>query len=262
MGQKKPELVSLGISAWSLKARFALKHHAVRYTTTPYNPLYSEFFLRLRLGKWGGKLTVPVMLTPKDGVLLQSYDIAQWADGHSERPGAEQLFPPGLEEDVKRWNETSDRLLGWARIALTDELLADPAMLRKTVPGNVRVLGPLATMLTRRVVARLNAKYRSEGSSSFEEVLSLLREAQAAVKKGKDGYLVGGRLTYADMAMAVAVQVVKPLGRPFATSARPPLKAFAAAELQAEFAGLVAWRDSLFEKHWPAEDKGGRGKAS
>ncbi len=38
-------------------------------------------------------------------------------------------------------------------------------------------------------------------------MLSLLREAQAAVKKDKGGYLVGGRLTYADMAMAVAVQV-------------------------------------------------------
>ena len=55
---------------------------------------------------------------------------------------------------------------------------------------------------------------------------------------------------------------MKPLGRPFTTSARAPLKAFAAAELQAEFADLVAWRDSLFEKHWPAEDKAGKSKAS
>ena len=53
---------------------------------------------------------------------------------------------------------------------------------------------------------RLHAPFGRPGCD-VPQVLSLLREAQAALKEGTSGYLVGGRLTYADMAMAVAVQV-------------------------------------------------------
>ena len=46
-------------------------------------------------------------------MLLQSYDIAKWADGHGERPGAEQLFPPGLEADITRWAGLGTTAAGW-----------------------------------------------------------------------------------------------------------------------------------------------------
>lgn len=86
-----------------LQARFALKHHAIKYRTTPYLPLIGELKLRLRLWEWNRKITVPVMFTPKDGVLIQSYDIAVWADKNSAQPEAERLFPPGREDEVSRY---------------------------------------------------------------------------------------------------------------------------------------------------------------
>jgi hypothetical protein len=86
----------------STQARFALKYHCVKYSTTPYMPLFGELRLRLRLWEWRRKLSVPVMFTPSDGVLLQSYDIATWADSHSARPDAVRLFPEGKEAEVSR----------------------------------------------------------------------------------------------------------------------------------------------------------------
>lgn len=249
-----PELVSLSVSAWSLKARFALKYHAIRYRTTPYMPLIGEFTLRLRLWEWKRKLTVPVMFTPKDGVLMQSYDIAKWADSHSARPEAHSLFPPGAEDQVAAWNAKSDTVIYFGRSALMDSLLANPAELAKQVPSSMRWAGPLGFLFTRAVVVRLRGKYQAEGSStSLDKVLGVLRELQAALKRSGGDYLVGGKLSYADIAMAVAVQVVKPLQPPFATLARLPLEVLQ--PYQEEFRDLTEWRDRIFTKHFPLDDK-------
>ncbi|KXZ55791.1 hypothetical protein GPECTOR_2g1341 [Gonium pectorale] len=258
MGKKGvPELVSLSISAWSLKARFALKHHAIKYRTTPYMPLISELTLRLRLWEWRRKLTVPIMFTPSDGVLMQSYDIARWADAHSARPGAEVLFPPGKEAEIGSWNDKSDAVLFYGRAALVESLLEEPSELRTLVPGSLRWLGPLGVAFVRTVTLRLRNKYRAEGSStSLDKALEVLREAKASLRAsppGPDGlpHLVGSSLTYADMAVAVAVQSIKPLGPPFANNPRPGLKQLQ--PYQDEFAELVAWRDALFAKHYPVD---------
>ncbi len=48
----------------------------------------------------------------------------------------------------------------------------------------------------------------------------MLRELQAALKRSGGDYLVGGKLSYADMAMAVAVQVRT--GRAWANRANAP----------------------------------------
>ncbi|KAG2494925.1 hypothetical protein HYH03_006860 [Edaphochlamys debaryana] len=271
MGGKEPipELVSIAISAWSLKARFALKHHGVKYRTTPYVPGVGELALRWRLGIWRKKVSVPVLFTPHDGVIMQSYDIAKWADTHSARPGAERLFPEGQEAEIARWNAQSDLVLSWARGALVDGMLADPAqlsdptMLRASLPSLLRPLAAwIGPPLLRMVLRRLRSKYAAEaGASSKDKTLAVLREAQAALKAappapGAPGglrYLVGGRLSYADMAIGVAVQVVKPLGPPFASAPRPPLKEMQA--YQEEFADLVAWRDALFAAHFPVEER-------
>ncbi|GLC48065.1 hypothetical protein PLESTB_000711100 [Pleodorina starrii] len=261
-----PELVSLNVSAWSLKARFALKYHHVTYRTTPYLPLFGEFKLRLRLWEWRRKLTVPVMFTPKDGVLMQSYDIAQWADRHSARPDAVRLFPEGKEAEVSSWNAKSDAVLFLGRAALVESLLADPAELRQQVPPSLRWLGPLGVALMTAIARRLRDKYRAEATSTtMDKALEVLREAQAALRApgtvGADGerHLVGGALSYADMAVAVAVAAVKPLGPPYSNKARPPMKEFL--PYQEEFADLVAWRDALFAKYFPVDSDRRTGKS-
>ncbi|GIL86142.1 hypothetical protein Vretimale_13841 [Volvox reticuliferus] len=255
-----PELVSLRISAWSLKARFALKYHCIKYRTTPYLPLFGELKLRIRLWEWRRKLTVPVMFTPNDGVLMQSYDIAQWADRHSARPDAVRLFPEGKEAQVSSWNAKSDVVLFFGRSSLVEFLLSDPAAMRQQMPPGLRWLGPLGTALMVAIARRLRDKYREEANrTSLTKALDVLREAQAALRApgalGPDGerHLVGGALTYADMAMAVAVQTLKPFSPLSAANARPQLKVFQ--PYQEEFADLIAWRDALFTKYFPADNE-------
>ncbi|EFJ40730.1 hypothetical protein VOLCADRAFT_108017 [Volvox carteri f. nagariensis] len=260
MGGKNgvPELVSLSVSAWSLKARFALKYHCIKYRTTPYLPLFGEFMLRLRLWEWRRKLTVPVMFTPNDGVLMQSYDIAQWADRHSARPDAVRLFPEGKEAEVSRWNTKSDVVLYFGRSLLVEATLADKAALRQLVPSGLRWLGPLGLVLVTAIARRLQNKYRAEASSTcLDKALEVLREAQSVLRThgsvGADGerHLVAGELSYADFAMAVAVSALKPLGPPYATGARPQIKELQ--PYQEEFADLIAWRDALFSKYFPLD---------
>lgn len=39
---------------------------------------------------------------PHAGNIYESFEIAQWADGHSKRPEAANLFPSGKLGDIKR----------------------------------------------------------------------------------------------------------------------------------------------------------------
>ncbi len=40
--KQEPVLVSLKVSPWSLKARWALRHHRIHYRTQPYLPVLGE----------------------------------------------------------------------------------------------------------------------------------------------------------------------------------------------------------------------------
>jgi hypothetical protein len=58
-----------------LQARWALKHYGISYKTTPYTPVLGALWLRLKTGKWRGRITTPVFFTHTDGsdpVLLNS----------------------------------------------------------------------------------------------------------------------------------------------------------------------------------------------
>ncbi|GIL54021.1 hypothetical protein Vafri_9572 [Volvox africanus] len=144
--------------------------------------------------------------------------------------------------------------------ALNPQCNLSQAALRQQIPPGLRWLGLLGTALTAAIARWLRDKYREESSrTSLTRVLDVFREAQAVLRGpgalGPDGerHLVGGALSYADIAMAVAVQALKPFGPSSAASARPPLKVLQ--PYQAEFADLIAWRDALFAKYFPTDTK-------
>ncbi len=99
--KQEPVLVSLKVSPWSLKARWALKHHRIPYRTQPYLPVLGELLLRWRLWKWSGKVTVPVLLT-SEGASCDSFEIAAWADEHSRLPGGQEALLPKVSETMTR----------------------------------------------------------------------------------------------------------------------------------------------------------------
>lgn len=79
-----------------------LRPASLRRTYLP-RPCHARPFAACCLPPRGPPHAVPVLFTPRDGVLHQSYDIARWSDNHSARPGAERLFPEGREPEIRRW---------------------------------------------------------------------------------------------------------------------------------------------------------------
>mmetsp|Transcript_29381 Transcript_29381/g.74913 ORF Transcript_29381/g.74913 Transcript_29381/m.74913 type:complete len:254 (+) Transcript_29381:190-951(+) len=251
---KTPELLSIGTSPWSLKARWALKHHGISYRTTPYQPVLGELWLRWRLGKWRGRVSVPVLFLSNGSAIDDSYSIVCWADDHGAHQGATKLVPQEHSEAVARFNQLSDTILFFGRQQLL-QLCVESAEARK--PFLPPFLPSWTTdWLVRTVCGRVLAKYSAESSrSSKQQVVQALEEVRAALQnqggstatasgsaaggRGSTGsqellgrYLVGGAFSHADIAVAAALQFVKPVGPPYNKSksgVQPPVCAELAA---------------------------------
>ena len=53
-----------------LQARLALRHRGVQYRTTQYLPGLGEWWVRLRLRKWWGRISAPILFLPTGGTYL------------------------------------------------------------------------------------------------------------------------------------------------------------------------------------------------
>src|SRR5262249_42972479 len=160
--------------------------------------------LRLRLRRLTGKITVPVLFTSDGRTLTDSYEIARFADTTGEGP---TLFPAGREGEIRRWNERSEEILRAGRALSVTKAMDDPAAQLEAVPRYLpsAVRPPIGRM----GVAYLQRKYnlstdRDAAAATVADGLRALREAL-----GGKRYL-GDTLTYADVVMAVSLQLVAP----------------------------------------------------
>jgi glutathione S-transferase len=98
------QLVSLKVSPWSERAKWALDHHGLTYDVVEHFPILGERRLRRIVGAGKPKATVPVLIAG-DEVLSESWDIASYAD----RVGTgAKLFPPGHETAIRKWTTLAD----------------------------------------------------------------------------------------------------------------------------------------------------------
>src|SRR5579871_3919871 len=116
------ELLGLVYSPWSEKARFALDVRRVPYRFRHYQPLVGEPALRVKLRRFTGRVSVPVLTLDDGRVLSDSADIARWADGHGEGP---RLFPPQHEAAIAGFIGLSERALAAGRALSLHRMLAD-----------------------------------------------------------------------------------------------------------------------------------------
>lgn len=229
-------------SAWSLKARAALRHHGIEPELRAYSPLLDEAALRLKLGRpLGGKVTVPVLFTD-EGPIVDSFAIAEYADRVG---GGAPLIERARAAEVRVWNRCSERMMAAGRARSMLRALASPAALRESVPPALRAL-PLPVL--RGSVRAFNFKYGIRADADHAQLTILREELQRlreALKDGRDCLL--GTLSYADFAMALALQLVAPLpGTPLGPAS---LSVSSEPELAAEFDDVIAWRDRLHAKH-------------
>lgn len=240
-------LYHLPYSPWSEKARWALDHRHVPYEAVEHLPLLGDLRLRILLRKPTGRVTVPLL--EDGGVWYEgSLEIARHADAVGSGP---RLFPAGREVEVEAWSRLSEEALTAARGVMVLRQAEDPRLALEALPPGVPAsVKPLLAPAARLGMQAFIAKYRMrDAAASHPRVLARALEDLARALEGGRRYLVGDAFTYADIAMAVTLQMVSPVDERYMALGPGGREGWTSPELAARFAGLLRWRDGLYAEH-------------
>jgi glutathione S-transferase len=239
----RPVLVAAWFSPWSERARFALDHHRIDYVEEEYTPMLGEPLLRLRTRVFRGRLSVPVLFH-EGRVIRDSVEIAR----HAERVGSgAPLFPSGAEAEIARYVELATGLMEAGRVVSMPRMIRDPAVGRESLPPALpaplrAALSPFVGMGTAYVARkyRVSAFPLDETRATIRRALEQLRTAL----RGRSTLLAD--FTFADIAAAVALTVVRPVEHPVMPLGPAMRAAFTEPALADEFGELLEWRDRLY----------------
>lgn len=236
----KPALYGIRYSPWSHKAKWALEANHLDFEYREYLPLLGEPGLRLKTGKFFSKLSVPI-LVKADGNLFDSFEIAKWAD----QQGEADLFPAGTEDDIAGWNEWAELTASAGRARTTATVIDDPDALRDSIPTALRGLGPITTALGKSGAHFILVKYgRVDLDAVQEELRGRLARIRATLERTP--FLLGERITYADITIALALQFVSPVPDDVIRIGVRSRGHWTDPVLAAEFEDVFAWRDRVF----------------
>lgn len=229
-------LVGESFSPWTKKARWALEQCGCKFDYAEYTPTLSEPGLRLRLRQFSGVVSVPVLFSG-EATLRNSWDIAEFANRQFGR-GRLGEFP-----DIKSWDDLSEAALAEGRAQVLRRVLASEAALEDALPSFI----PTGLRRPLRILARRSVRTLTHKYAHLVRVGALrqaLRAIRARIATSDAAYLTG-QFSYADITMAVVLEVVAPVAVTV-----PPLGAALAscwrdASLTDEFQDVIAWRDRL-----------------
>lgn len=242
-----PRFIALPFSPWSIKAKWALDHHRVAYRAVPYLPMLGEPLLRLRAGRLRGRVSVPMLLT-SEGALTDSLDIARYADRVGR--GA-PLFAREHEDEIAKWNARSEVLLDAGRALSMRRMLGSPAALAESVPGPR--LGHLLAPIGALGVTFLTRKYEAKGEAErYQEERRMGFEALERAIAASGDHLVGGALSYADVAMTVATFGLRPPGRAIDHLGDAMRECWTDEALAKKHGTVLAWRDRILASAFPS----------
>ncbi|MCC6214938.1 MAG: glutathione S-transferase [Polyangiaceae bacterium] len=233
-------LIGLAYSPWTERARWALDHHGIPHAFESYLPVVGEPALRLRARRLTGRVSVPVLLGP-GGPVWDSRGIAE----HADRTGRGDPLCAGHERALDAWMPGIEGALDAARSLVLRAIEASPLASAESVPLPMpRALkGPTARFGT----AVLRWKYGSTEPDADAEarVAALLDRARDAVRPG----YVDGTFSLVDIALAGVVQAIQPVAERFLPLGPGTRAAWTRPALAERFAEVIAWRDSLYERH-------------
>lgn len=229
-------LIGESFSPWTKKARWALEHCELTYDYQEYTPTLSEPALRWRLKQWSGAVSVPVLFAGHQ-IFRGSWEIARYAN---ETAGDERL---GNLAAVAPWNDLSEDALAEGRTRVVRCILKSNRALSESLPAFVPGLlrNPMV-FVARDAVRRLDRKYAHlVRPGALRQALVATREGLA---RSSGDYLLD-RFSYADIAMAVVLEVIAPIAK-----TQPPLgpatqQCWHDPTLAIEFEDLLDWRRRL-----------------
>jgi len=235
----KPRFIGITFSPWSFKARWALEWHHIDYSYQEHLLMVGQLGLRLKLRQLS-PATVPSMITSSER-LKDSFSIAKWAD----RTGSGTDLMTSSHE-VAQWNQVSESLLQLGRIRCTFSVQNDNAALKASVPP------PLDKLPGALAVAKLGVKYilntypiGTQRDDLENQMATHLATAQDAI--GQQEFLLK-QPSYADMAVASALQFVSPTDNHYMPLPKTVSAHWASDSLAAKFPALLEWRDMVFQE--------------
>jgi glutathione S-transferase len=244
-----PTLYAASFSPWTERARWALDHHAIPYHRVEHVVMLGEPLVRLRTGRWRGPLSFPIFV---DGELkiFDSVDIARHADLCG--PG-QKLFREEQGVEIDQWILRATDMLEAGRSLLMPRLASDSEARAESVPRLLRPAARLLDPVSRRAVEHVRRKYHMVDAPVAERTMRNVLEATRA-RLSKSGTIVDGGFSFADIAIASALQYVKPVDHPAMHLGPAQRGAWTQAGLAGEFADVLAWRDRVYrDRAGPAE---------
>ena len=194
-----PILITVPLSHFCEKARWALDHAGLAYREEPHAPLLNR--LATRRGAGG---TVPMLIHDTRN-LVDSTDILVHID---ELRGGDCLYPsdPAARAEVSAWEEKFDAELGpHTRRWVYSQLLADTKQVRslwsRGVPRMEAGLVPLIAPFARYLVRKGYKITPASAQRSLDRVHAIFNEVGERLADGRD-YLVANRFTAADLTFA------------------------------------------------------------
>ena len=240
MPDKALLLVGESFSPWTKKARWALEICGLDYAYREYTPTLSEPGLRWRLRQWRSAVTVPVLFAGPSAV-RGSWNIACFAN---RAAGDDRL---GNMAEIAPWDQISEAALAEGRTRVVRCVRNSPQALSQSLPAFVpRGLRSALRFIARDAVGRLDRKYAHlVEPGALRDALLRTRAALDVVA----GDYVLGRFSYADITLAVVLEVVQPIATTHAPLGPAVQQCWVDQMLADEFGDLLAWRDRLAAHH-------------
>jgi len=212
MAVQEPQLITIPISHFCEKARWALDRAGVPYRERAH----MQCLHWVAVKRAGGGRTVPVLVTA-DGVLSQSADILDFADARA--PAQRRLYPddPQLATEIRELERDLDARLGPAgRRWMYDNMRGQRALVKQYAPTGVPAWQRRALPVAYGTVARILDRYLDITPESVATSLIEVRCTFDAVgRRLADGrpYLMGERFTAVDLTFsALSAALLMPPG--------------------------------------------------
>jgi len=246
------ELYYLHVSPWSEKARWAMDLSHYNYTIINFTPMITTPIVRIRSRNFTRKVTAPTLIN-NQVCISDAYNIAQYVNNKNsdEHHASVDLFPCELKSQIDELDILSNQILQVGRalvcIRMKNHRGAKLMSLPPEIPSAIRpIMLPVATM----GLYYFKTKYGFDWNKR-EEYIETMRQGLRKVKKqltNSGDYLLG-KFTYADISLAVTLQMIEPIGNKYIPLDSDTESCWKTPELKEEFSDLIEWRNRIYLKH-------------